>query len=100
MTEAVLIALAALIALTVVCLIGLLVHGRIAGQAMRRARTEDLPQMLEASGHTLVDLFSSLRFRTRRMLPRADTVRRDTGRSVGFDTLPGSERPTAEESER
>ncbi|MFD9630045.1 hypothetical protein [Streptomyces violascens] len=73
MTKAVLIALAALIALTLVCLIAMLVHGRIAGQAIRRARAEDLPQMLETSGRTLVDLFGSLRRKARRLLPGAGT---------------------------
>ncbi|MGA5270304.1 hypothetical protein [Streptomyces lydicamycinicus] len=99
MTEAVLIALAALIALMFVCLIAMLVHGRIAGQAIRRARTEDLPRMLETSGHTLVGLFSSLRLRARQMLPGADAVRHDTGRSASNDVLPRSERSAAGEAD-
>lgn len=40
--------------LTLTGLAALMVHGRIAGQAMRRGRSEDLPQMLETSGRRRV----------------------------------------------
>ncbi|MCX4673573.1 hypothetical protein OG453_44260 [Streptomyces sp. NBC_01381] len=50
-------------------LAALVIHGRIAEQAMRRGRSEDLPQMLESSGRTLVGLTGAARLRRRAGVP-------------------------------
>ncbi|MFF4157001.1 hypothetical protein [Streptomyces sp. NPDC001678] len=92
MSKAVLIALLALVALTLVWLVTVLVHGRIAEQAIRRARLEDLPQMLETSSRTLISMCSSLRFRVRQVLPGTSTeVAESSERSAAKEGAEGEE---------
>jgi hypothetical protein len=47
--------------LALVCLAALAAHAVLAALAIRRARLEDLPVMLDSSGRTLLGLFKSLR---------------------------------------
>ncbi|MGV9315866.1 hypothetical protein ACWDR0_27310 [Streptomyces sp. NPDC003691] len=47
--------------LALVCLAALVAHVVLAALAIRRARLEDLPVMLDSSGQTLLGLFKSLR---------------------------------------
>ncbi|MFF3968089.1 hypothetical protein ACFYZI_41880 [Streptomyces griseorubiginosus] len=47
--------------LALVCLAALVAHAVLAALAIRRARLEDLPVMLDSSGRTLLGLFKSLR---------------------------------------
>ncbi|MFF4349057.1 hypothetical protein [Streptomyces sp. NPDC001530] len=51
-----------------VLLAAIVVHGRIAGQAMRRARTEDVPKVLEISSHALAGMVGCLGLRLRQVL--------------------------------
>ncbi|MET9646267.1 hypothetical protein [Streptomyces syringium] len=74
MSNAVAALLVVLVSLVLTCLVAIMIHGRIAGQAVRRARAEDLPRMLEASGRTLVGLLSAFRMRVRQAFP-ADVAR-------------------------
>ncbi|MFJ2566550.1 hypothetical protein ACIO02_27070 [Streptomyces sp. NPDC087568] len=55
--------------LVVIVLAALVVHAHIAGEAVRRAREEDLPQLLETSSKTLTDLLGSLLLRLGGHLP-------------------------------
>ncbi|MFV8133219.1 hypothetical protein [Streptomyces syringium] len=80
------------VSLVLVCLVAMMVYGRIAGQAMRRARAEDLPRMLDSSGRTLVGLLGSLRMRVRRAFP-ADVAQggHPTAPAVGAEGAVGGE---------
>ncbi|MEU8887344.1 hypothetical protein [Streptomyces sp. NPDC048442] len=72
MTYLVLIPLVIFAAGAVMGLAALLTHGLTARQAMRRARAEDLPGMLESSNKTLVSLTKALKAPARRLpLPPA-----------------------------
>jgi hypothetical protein len=57
--------------LALVCLAALAAHAVLAALAIRRARLEDLPVMLDSSGRTLLGLFKSLRVGVRQAGPGA-----------------------------
>lgn len=80
----------ALIVLVVaaVVLSAIVVHGRIAGQAMRRARTEDVPQVLEISSRALTGILGSMRMRLRQALP-------GSGTATAAETVPAEPHGTA-----
>ncbi|MFF4866027.1 hypothetical protein ACFY3J_30780 [Streptomyces sp. NPDC001231] len=76
-----------------VLLAAIAVHGRIAGQAVRRARTEDVPEVLEISSRALAGMVGCLRFRLRQVLPGTDST------SAGTTTVAAADRGAASTSE-
>lgn len=62
-------AMAALAVAALVAIVALIVHARIAGRAVERARREDLPQIVATSGTTLSSLLNVLRKSARSHLP-------------------------------
>jgi len=54
------------VVLAVVAVVAIVVHGRIAARAVERARREDLPRLVGASGHTLSSLLGAAWPRLRR----------------------------------